>query len=179
MTRLGLASRAIVAVPVWLSLTLPAVPGTAACVPFSEAEKYVGSHRCVSGKVIQVQPGEKGVHFVDFCADHARCPFSVVVFASDLRHVGDIRDLAGREIQIRGDIREYDGHAEIILQRPGQLMGDAARIPPLPKDYDVEKRGHYSSGQFSKPKKAKTSRPKKSPPPPGVIWDTEQNQEPD
>ena len=169
MRRLGLFSWALVSGWVWLALTAPALAGTPNCIPFSEAAKYVGSHRCVSGKVMQVHPGEKGVHFVDFCADHARCPFSVVVFARDLRHVGDIRDLAGRQIQIRGDIREYDGHAEIILDRVGQLMGDAARIPPLPKEYDVEKR----------PKQTKTSRPKKSPAPPGVVWDTEQNAEPD
>ena len=179
MRRLGNFSWVWLRVLVWLALTVPAVAGTPNCIPFSEAEKHVGSHRCVSGKVVQVQAGDKGVHFIDFCVDHARCPFSVVVFASDLRHVGDIRDLTGREIQIRGDIREYDGHAEIILERPGQLMGDTARIPPLPKDYDVERRGHYSAGQFSRPKTAKTSRPKKSKPPAGVIWNTEQNTEPE
>jgi hypothetical protein len=156
-----------------------ALAGNPTCVPFSEAEKYVGSHRCVIGKVVQVETGEKGVHFVDFCTDHGRCPFSVVVFASDLKHVGDIRDLTGREIQICGDIREYDGHAEIILERVGQLVGDAARIPPLPKDYDVERRGHYSSGQFSRPKATKSPKQKKAKPPPSVIWDTEQNQDPE
>jgi hypothetical protein len=134
----------------------------------------------VSGKVVRVEAGERGVHFVDFCEDHSRCPFTVVVFAGDLRHVGDVRDLTGREIQIRGDIREYDGRAEIILERVGQLMGDAAHIPPLPKDYDVERRGHYSAGQISHPRKSTAYKKKKAAPPPNIIWDTEsQEGEPD
>jgi hypothetical protein len=153
--------------------------GPPTCLPFSEAENHVGSHACVGGKVLKVEAGEKGTHFLNFCADRQRCPFSVVVFASDLRHVGDVRDLEGREIQIRGDIREYDGHAEIILERPSQLIGDAARIPPLPKDYDVTRRGHYSAGQFSRAKKPKTSYPRKAKPPSDITWDTEQNADPD
>jgi len=153
-------------------LAVPAEAGTPSCVPFSEANKYIGSYRCVSGKVLGVQAGKAGVHFVDFCEDHERCPFSVVVFADDLRHVGDIRDLTGKEIEIRGDIKEYDGHAEIILERVSQLHGEAARIPPLPKDYDVERRGHYSAGKFSRPKKPTATKQKKSTPPATVIWET-------
>jgi hypothetical protein len=165
---------------VWIGLPAQVEAGSPPCVPFSEAGKYIGSHKCVSGKVVHVEAGDKGVHFVDFCEDHAHCPFSVVVFAGDLRHVGDIRDLAGREIQIHGDIREYDGHAEIILERVGQLQGEAARIPPLPKDYDVEPRGHYSAGKFSKPKRTTTYKKKKAPPPANVIWDSQgQEAEPD
>jgi hypothetical protein len=164
----------------WLLLAVRVEAGKPPCIPFSEAGKHIGSHRCVSGKVVHVEAGEKGVHFVDFCEDHTRCPFSVVVFASDLRHVGDVRDLAGKDIQIRGDIKEYDGHAEIILERVGQLEGDSARIPPLPKDYDVERRGHYSAGTLSRPKTATTAKKKKSKPPATVIWDANQkDQEPD
>lgn len=180
MRRLSRFSWAFVLVAGWLWLALPAAAGNPSCIPFSEAQKYVGSHRCVSGKVWKVEAGEKGVHFVDFCSEPAGCPFSVVVFAGDLKHVGDIRDLAGKEIQVRGDIREYDGHAEIILERVGQLMGDAARIPPLPKDYDVARRGHYSSGQFSQPKQSNKYKKKKAPPLPGVVWDSQgQEEEPE
>jgi hypothetical protein len=85
MRRLSPLSWALLCMPVWVSLAVPAVAGTPNCVPFSDAEKYVGSHHCVSGKVVKIQPGEKGVHFVDFCQEHARCPFSVVVFANDLK----------------------------------------------------------------------------------------------
>ena len=34
---------------------------------------------------------------------------------------------------------------------PQQLGKDAAFVPPLRKDYDVERRGHYGAGKFSYP----------------------------
>lgn len=133
------------------------------CIAFSDAGKYVGSTKCVRGKVVRVEQGNRGVHFVDFCEDFRNCPFTVVVFAGDLRQVGDVRQLAGREIEIHGPIKDYDGRAEIILERLSQLHGDAARIPPLPKEYDVERKGRFSAGTMSHAKTAKSPR-KKQPP---------------
>lgn len=95
--------------------------------------------------------GSRGVTFLDFCADYRLCPFTVVVFGSDLKHVGDVWELKGRVVEIRGEIKDYDGRAEIILKDFKQLGGEAARIPPLPKGYDVEKKGRYSAGKFSYP----------------------------
>jgi hypothetical protein len=149
-----------------LALSLPpfSSAGTA-CVPFTEARKHIGDHRCVTGKVLRVQKGKGGVHFFDFCEDYRVCPFTVVVFPSDLKKIGDLRQLQGRQIEIEGPVKEYDGRAEIILKRLSQLRGDAARIPPLPKDYDVERRGHYSAGKFSRAKPSKTAKPKSQPQP--------------
>jgi hypothetical protein len=141
-----------------------AIPSSADCIPFSEASKHIGETRCVTGKVLRVEHGNGGTTFFDFCEDYRLCSFTVVVFASDLRDVGDVRQLQGKEIQIHGPIKTYDGRAEIILQRLKQLSGDAARIPPLPKDYDAEKKGHYSAGTISRPsarKPAKKRQPAK------------------
>jgi len=76
------------------------------------------------------------------------CPFTVVVFESDLKDVGDVRRLEGRTIEIRGPIKLYEGQPEIILNRISQIRGGAAMIPPLPKNYDVENRGHFSAGRL-------------------------------
>ena len=127
------------------------------CISFSEARHHVGSTKCVRGTVLHVKQGTKGVTFLDFCEDYHTCPFTVVVFASDLKQVGDVRQLKGRTIEIQGTIRDYDGRAEIILRRPQQLGKDAAFLPPLPKDYDVERRGRYSAGKFGYPKSGKKS----------------------
>lgn len=97
--------------------------------------------------------GIKGVHYLDFCEDQIACPFTVVVFASDLKDVGDVRLLEGRTIEIHGPVKLYDGHAEIILNRISQISGGASLIPPLPKNYDVESRGHYSAGRLRPTKK--------------------------
>jgi len=77
----------------------------------------------------------------------------VVVFAHDLKDVGDVRRLADRMIEIHGPVKLYDGRAEIILNRISQITGGAALIPPIPKNYDVENRGHFSAGRVRPTKK--------------------------
>ncbi len=123
------------------------------CLSIGDAKRHVGENKCVTGKVLRVKAGAKGVHFVDFCEDQASCPFTVVVFASDLKDVGDVRRLAGHVIEIHGPVKLYDGRAEIILNRVSQLTGGSTLIPPLPKNYDVEKQGHYSAGRMRPTKK--------------------------
>ncbi|MBZ5599201.1 MAG: hypothetical protein LAN83_12860 [Acidobacteriia bacterium] len=147
-------------VPVLLISSLSA----ADCIPFAEAAKHVGATRCVSGKVLHVKQGNRGVTFLNFCEDYRLCTFSVVVFPSDLKSVGDVRQLQGKDIEIHGPIRLYDGRAEIILRDYKQLSGEAARIPPLPKGYDVEKKGRYSAGKFSYPNKRKTAKQRQTAP---------------
>ncbi len=129
------------------------------CVAVPEAKKHIGEVKCVTGVVVRVKQGARGVHFLDFCDDFRLCPFTVVIFPSDLKSVGDVRQLQGRLVEIHGQVKEYDGRAEIVLEEYRQLGGAGARIPPLPKNYDVEKKGRYSAGTFSHPKaKHKTTK---------------------
>jgi hypothetical protein len=131
------------------------------CVPFHEAGKHLGTTKCVSGKVLKITHSDQGTTFLNFCEDYRTCPFQVVVFRGDLAHVGDVRSLAGKTIEIHGKVEDYDGHTEIVLRRPRQLHGDAAKIPPLPKGFDVEKKGRYSAGRLTHPKSARAPLPKR------------------
>lgn len=144
------------------------------CIPFSDAQKHIGANRCITGRVLQVKLGNGGVHFFDFCEDFRVCPFTVVVFPGDLKQVGDVRQLKGKQIEIEGEVKGYDGRAEIVLRRLGQLRGDAAHIPPIPKEYDVERHGKFSAGRFSRPKAAKTSSTRKKGSPPVTLEDPSQ-----
>ena len=128
-----------------LALCLPSFAG---CIPFDQARNHIGETQCVRGKVVRVEAGNGGVHYLDFCEDYRLCTFSVVVFSHDLKNVGDVRELTGKLIEIRGEIKEYNDRAEIVLENGKQLGGGAALIPPLPKGFDVEQRGHFSAGQF-------------------------------
>jgi hypothetical protein len=140
-----------------LALLLSTAATASDCLPIRDAKDHVGETKCIIGKVLRVKAGARGVHFVDFCEDQMSCPFTVVVFEHDLKDVGDVRRLAGQVIEIRGPVKLYNGRAEIILNRVSQLVGGSTLIPPLPKDYDVEKQGHYSAGRMRPPKKpAKT-----------------------
>lgn len=146
-----------------LLLVAFSLPSLAECVPSDQAPRHIGETQCVSGRVVRVQAGSGGVHYLDFCEDYRLCPFSVVVFSHDLKNVGDIRQLAGKSVEIRGEIKEYDDRAEIILESARQLGGGAMAIPPLPKSFDVEDRGHFSAGQY-RAKKSRNARKKKGVP---------------
>jgi exonuclease VII large subunit len=123
------------------------------CLPIGEANQHVGETKCISGKVLRVKAGAKGVHFIDFCEDQLACPFSVVVFEHDLKDVGDVRRLAGQMIEIHGAVKLYKGRAEIVLSSISQLTAGSTLIPPLPKNYDVEKQGKYNAGRLRPIKK--------------------------
>jgi len=158
-------------------LLAPNLLSASDCIPVSEAAKHIGEIQCVSGKVFKIKVGAKGVHFLDFCEDQMACPFTVVVFPSGLKDVGDVRRLAGRIIEIHGAVKLYDGRAEIILNRIGQISGGAAMIPPLPKNYDVENRGHYSAGHLRPAKKP--AKPKATPNATATYGDVEASEPPE
>jgi len=133
------------------------------CIPFTQARDHLGEEQCVTGKVLRVKRGIRGTTFFDFCEDFRVCPFTVVVFPGKLKDIGDVRALENRVIEVHGPVKEYDGRAEIVLDQLRQLGSQAALIPKLPKNFDVENKGHYSAGSFSLPGKPYATHPKKHP----------------
>jgi hypothetical protein len=136
----------------------------AECIPFTQARDHIGETQCITGTVLRVKAGGRGVTYFDFCQDFRVCPFTVVVFPGHLKDIGDVRQLQNREIEVHGELKAYDGRAEIVLEQLRQLGGGAARIPRLPKNYDVENKGHYRAGSFSLPKASKTPAKKRQTP---------------
>lgn len=144
---------------------------SAQCVSIDQAQRHIGETQCIAGKVVRVEAGNRGVHYLDFCEDYRLCPFSVVVFSYDLKNVGDVHQLAGKLVEIRGEVKEYDGRAEIILENRKQLGAEGASLPPLPKNFDVEQRGNFSPGQSRAPKRRTTYKKKGTPTLPAEIPD--------
>lgn len=134
------------------------------CLPITQAQDHIGETQCITGKVLRVKRGGRGVTFFDFCEDFRVCPFTVVVFPGHLKDIGDVRVLQNRVVEVHGPLKEYDGRAEIVLEELRQLGGGAATIPKLPKDYDVERKGKYSAGTFSLPKPTSTPAKKRQTP---------------
>ncbi len=141
-------------------LSLLAFPNRviATCISPNQASKHIGETKCVSGKVVHIAQGADGEHSLEFCQNSKNCSFAAVIFPEDLRHIGDVRQLQGKFIEVHGDLKEHNGRPEIIVSQAWQLKGEASSIPPLPKNYDVEKKGHYSAGIFSHPKTYTTSK---------------------
>ncbi len=129
----------------------------AECLPFTDAPKKIGETVCITGKVVKVASSPRsGTHFLNFCDDYKSCPFSVVIFSRNLADVGDVRWLEGKVIEIHGKVKDYKGQAEIVLSDARQLTGEAAKLPPLPKTYDVQTKGSFSAGEFRPDSKAAT-----------------------
>jgi hypothetical protein len=146
-----------------LALWLLPVLSAADCLPVAEARNHIGETQCITGKVFRVKHGSRGTTFFDFCDDFRVCPFTVVIFPGHLKDVGDVRQLADKVVEVHGALKNYDGRAEIVVSQLRQLGGAGARIPKLPKEYDVEKKGKYSAGSFSLPKPPYTTSKKRQP----------------
>jgi len=142
------------------------------CLSIEQTRDRIGDRVCVSAKVLKVVAG-RGAHFLDFCDDYAKCPFTVVVFDRDLRDVGDVRQLEGKQIEIHGSIVKYEGRSEIVLRDASQLKGGSPKLPPVPKTYDAERRGSFAAtGKSPSSKTAKTKRerrPRKDTVDPGTV----------
>lgn len=131
------------------AIALLSASACAECISIEQAPQKIGEIVCVRGTVLKAFESQKsGTWFLDFCADYRTCPFTVVVFPRYLRDVGDIRMLVGRTIEIHGKITSYNNRAEIVLKHSRQLKGESAKLPPVPKTYDADRRGRYSAGRF-------------------------------
>ena len=150
--------------PPWSGNSSAAKPTPQDCLPIAEAGKHVRKQTCVTGTVIRVEEGIHGVTFLDFCVEYRNCPFTVVVFPGDLRRIGNVHQLQGRVVKIQGRIEEYDDRAEIVLRHAQQLGDDAKLLTAVPKEYDVERQGHYSAGTFRATKAKKPKRTAQGPP---------------
>jgi hypothetical protein len=142
------------------------------CLSIEQTKDKTGSRACVSGKVLKVVAG-RGAHFLDFCEDYSKCPFTVVVFDRDLRDVGDVRQLEGKPIEIHGTIVQYEGKSEIVLRDSAQLKGSSPKLPAVPKSYDAERRGNFSasakSASTTSTKKKRSRRAPKDTTDPGTV----------
>jgi len=76
------------------------IQSCAECLPFSEAPKNIGASKCTTGKVLKVTCGVSGTYFLNFCPDYRGCPLSGRGVPCRLRHVGDIRQLEGKIIEV-------------------------------------------------------------------------------
>jgi hypothetical protein len=136
----------------------------AGCIPFAEAGQHIGQVRCIRGKLLRVEQDQQGLTRLNFCEASQSCQFVVVVPEEDLKKVGDLQQLQGKTLEIHGLLRDSDGRAEILLQKPGQLetQDDYEEAPSFLGAYDVEEKGHYSAGTAHAPKSKRVTTKKQT-----------------
>jgi len=94
--------------------------GTVAEYGYTEAPKHIGERATIRGTVVKTFTAKSGVTFFDFCQGFDSCPFSAVIFASDLGGFGDLKKYE-RAVKLTGVIKSYQGNAEMTLNSPEQI----------------------------------------------------------
>lgn len=87
---------------------------------YAEAPNHIGERAKIKGTVVKTFTAKSGVTFLDFCQGFDACPFSAVIFASDLPKFGDLKKYK-RSVKLTGVIKSYQGQAEMILSAPEQV----------------------------------------------------------
>ncbi len=112
------ADPSAIAIPNPLKTTAPAVlpagseeTSAPPCVPMKQAKDWLGKTGCVSGKVLKVAESQGGNIFVNFCSSYKKCDFSAVALKRDSESLGDLRELEGKVVELRGEITAYKGNA--------------------------------------------------------------------
>lgn len=128
------------------------LPALSQCIPISDAAQHIGKKTCVAGKVMKVIKSDHGAYLLDFCGGTTACPFTVRAFPIDFPYVGDVRQLAGKEIEITGKIKQWNHQAEIVLKDADQVHGASGKPMEAPKDYDAERQSlkRYSGNNTGK-----------------------------
>lgn len=89
---------------------------------YTEASNHIGEYASIRGQVVKVYRSNKNTTFFDYCENYKSCPFGAVIFSSNLYKFNDPLQYQGRIITIRGNIKSYQGRAEIILDDSSQII---------------------------------------------------------
>lgn len=87
----------------------------------AKAKNNIGKEVIVSGKIDQVLKSTKGNYFLNMGGKFPQNKFTAVIFKSDAKKFGRINTYEGKEVEISGKIREYNGKPEIILNSLKQI----------------------------------------------------------
>ena len=87
----------------------------------AKAKNNIGKEVIVSGKIDQVIKSTGGNYFLNMGGKFPHNKFTAVIFKSDARKFGKLTTYEGKEVEILGRIREYNGKPEIILDSLKQI----------------------------------------------------------
>jgi hypothetical protein len=87
----------------------------------SQAKDYIGKTAIVSGRADQVTHSRSDTWFINMGGKYPNNAFTAVVFKSDADKFKDLKNLEGRTIEVKGEIKDYRGTPEIILSNADQL----------------------------------------------------------
>lgn len=94
-------------------------PGT---IPPEQTASHVGQTVTVEGSVSEVHTARSGsATFIDMGGSYPNNAFTGVIFAQDMATVGDVSGLAGKTVDINGEVRLYHDKPEILVTSREQI----------------------------------------------------------
>ena len=93
---------------------------TSTMIGAAEAAKHYNESLIVTGQVAQVS-FKPTLVYVDLDKPRPDSPFTAVIFSAATNGFGDLSRLMGKDVEIRGTIKEYGGRPEIVLDETNQL----------------------------------------------------------
>jgi hypothetical protein len=126
----------LLSVPIVLLLFSSAAQAKHACIPPDQAPQHLHKNVCIEAHVYRVVDAGDGVAFLDVCSPEtsdADCHFFILSSSEDKKSVGNLEDLVGQTIQIRGVIHPIQGRADMIFSSKEQLHGGKEKFHPNPQ----------------------------------------------
>ena len=120
------------------------------CATPSRASTLIGKHGCVAGKVLRVVTTHRGHTRIYFCP-HNQCSFHATVYAEDAEDVGNLSHLRGRVVVLVGDVTEFHGAPQIVIEDKEQIKvmaGDA------PQEFDAAQHRPIKRGRRTRTERA-------------------------
>jgi DNA/RNA endonuclease YhcR with UshA esterase domain len=92
-------------------------------IPVDSASKHIGEKVVVCSEVYGVKSLDK-VTFINLGASYPNSPLTIVIFAKDRPNFKESPEkLYGNQpICVTGELKEYKGKAEIIVERPDEIV---------------------------------------------------------
>jgi len=103
-------------------LTFIAAPALAETITAAEAKSHIEKNVTVEGMVSEVHHARSGkVILIDIGGRYPNNTFTAVILQDAFNKFPNVDSLANKTIDVTGQIKDYRGRPEIILDDPAQL----------------------------------------------------------
>ena len=122
-----------------LSLFLPfiALPALAArpCLLPDEAATRSDKEICLSAHVYQLTEASDGTRYLDICSPgtaNGDCRMTILSLAVDRKEVGELDNVVGQDIHLRGVVHTLHGQSTMLLSHTRQFNDGPEKFRPNP-----------------------------------------------
>ncbi|MGH9616039.1 MAG: hypothetical protein ACRD28_04790 [Acidobacteriaceae bacterium] len=126
----------LLTVPVAFFLFCSTAVAKHACISPGQAMQHLHKDVCVEAHIYRIVDASDGIKFLDVCSPQtsdADCHFFIISSSEDKKSVGNLENLVGKTIQIRGRILPIQGRADMVFNRKEQLHGGKQKFRPNPQ----------------------------------------------